>query len=144
MDLVYNALCQVADILQIKFQWDEYNLKIKSKARRTFHPSDLTFSMPLSFPSSRIFETRFLTIIHLKGKLALLLDVPIELSSYYTMLHFFDLGATGDPENFLEGMKCTDERDCIDQLFPAIVKSFYFDSATDMWQPVSRLSEKQA
>jgi len=144
MDLVHNALCQVADILQIKFQWDEYRLKIKSKASRTFHPSGLTFSMPLSFPSSRIFETRFLTIIHLKGKLALLLDVPVEIPSYYTMLHYLDLGATGDPENLLGTMECSDERDCMEQLFPAIVKSFYFDTAKDMWQPVSQLKENQA
>jgi len=141
MDVIHNALCDIADILQTKLKWDEQHSKITLAHKRTIHLAGLLFKLSLSCASTRIFDSRLFTIIPVKGNLALLLDIPVGTSSYQAMLHFLDLGKMENPKNLLEDMKAISAEDCIKRMFPAIAKSFYFDDVIGKWQPVPRVHE---
>jgi len=143
MDVIHNTLCEIADILQIKFKWDEQQSKIILAHRRTIHLAGLSFKLSLSCASTRIFGNRIFTIIPVKGNMALLLDVPLGTSSYPTMLHFLDLGKMENLKNFLEDMEATSAESCVKAIFPAIARSFYFDNQLTKWQPITRNDEHQ-
>jgi len=136
MDVIHNALCDIADILQVKLKWDEQQSKIKLAHRRTVYLAGLSFKLSLSCVSTHIFDNRFFIIIPVKGNLAFLLDVPVGTPSYPTMLHFLDLGKMESPKNLLENMETTSAEACIRTVFPAIAKSFYFDNKIAKWRPI--------
>jgi len=143
MDVIRNALCDIADILQVKLKWDEQNSKITLAHKHTIHLAGLSFNLFLSCVSTRIFGNRFFAIIPVKGNLAFLLDVPVGRSSYPAMLHFLNLGKMENPKNFLENMEDISAESCVKAIFPAIARSFYFDNQLTKWQPITRNDEHQ-